>query len=497
MDRNKENYSSEFLNLLPEIVFEVDKDLRINFLNDSCKKILGYNKNNFLNKTLPLEDIVVPEDLPKMKENLTQLFNGKKTSGNSYRIFNSKKEITTLEIYNSIIRNNGKITGLRSIAIDITEKDKKHQQLSSQEKHYRLIFQNSPIPYQSLNYKGELLDVNPAWEKVLSYSKEEIVGKSFKVLLHPDDINVFERNFLNFLNSGEVSNIEIRLLTKKNTIIYTNFNGKIEYFDDNTFYRTHCVFSDITTQKLAEQTLLKSEKRLQELNATKDKFFSIIAHDLKNPFNDLMGFSQLLDLNLEKYDNTKIKQFVNIIHQSSKLAYNLLENLLDWSRSQTGTLEYKPENISLNLLIAETIDLLESNARNKNIKIYNDLADELYAFADQNMIRTVVRNLISNAIKYTNQGGHIKVITSVTSNSCKVSIVDNGIGIDEKNIPKLFKIDESYSTPGTEREKGTGLGLILCKEFIDKNKGELFVDSALGKGSTFTFTIPKTSSYLI
>jgi len=486
----QENNSSDFLNLLPEIIFEVDKNLKINFLNDSCKRILGYDKHTFINKTLPLEDLVIPEDLDKIRTNLDDVFNGKTVTGNSYRIFNSKKEIVTLEIYNSVIRDNGEITGLRSIAIDVSAKEAKHQKLSTKEKHYRLIYKNSPIPYQSLNLDGLLLDVNPAWKNILAYSKEEVIGKDFSSFLHDDHKERFKQDFHNLIQKGEINNLELKLVKKTGSIIYVTFNGKIEYSEDHKFIRTHCVFNDITAQKLAEKTLLQSERRLRELNATKDKFFSIIAHDLKNPFNDLMGFSQLLDINIEKYDNTKIKQFVNIIHQSSKLAYNLLENLLDWSRSQTGTLQFNPEEFLLNEIISENIDLLSSNANNKNIKIFTEIDDESTVFADKNMIRTVIRNLISNAIKYTNQGGYIKIVTSKVNHFLKLSILDNGIGISEKNLEKIFQIDESYSTPGTEREKGTGLGLILCKEFTDKNKGSIWAESTLDEGSTFNITLP-------
>ncbi len=203
-----------------------------------------------------------------------------------------------------------------------------------------------------------------------------------------------------------------------------------------------------------------------------------------------MGFTQLLAMNIDKYDKPKIGQFANIIHHSSKLAYNLLENLLDWSRSQTGTLKFKPEKFNVNHIIEENIELLESTAHNKNIQIYSEFDTEINAFADKNMARTIIRNLISNAIKYTKQGGYININSHSNKNFCEISISDNGIGISEKNISKIFKIDESFSTTGTEREKGTGLGLILCKEFVEKNRGKLWVKSEPDKGSTFTFTLP-------
>ena len=490
MEENQSLNQSEFLDLLPEIVFEIDKDLNVTFLNQSCENILGYSKSEFINKKIPVNDIVIPSDLKRIKESITKNFNGIHVSGNSYGIFNKNKEELTLEIYNSHIKKNGKVVGLRCIAIDITEKEKNYKKLTSQEKHYRQIFQNSPIPYQSLDENGIITDVNPAWLELMGYSEEEIIGKNFTILLSGENQKKFKKAFNIFKKKGEVSNIQFDLFKKDGSVIYINYHGKVEYTIDNQFFRSHFVFNNITLQLKAEQTIIKSEQRLRELNATKDKFFSIIAHDLKNPFNDLMGFTQLLALNIEKYDKSKIEQFVKIIHQSSKLAYNLLENLLDWSRSQTGTLKFNPEKILINKLIDENIDLLESTARNKSIQIYSEFDEDLFAFADKNMVKTIIRNLISNAIKYTNQGGHINIKTYSDNKVCEISVSDSGIGIVEENIDKIFVIDESFSTTGTEKEKGTGLGLILCKEFVKKNGGKLWVKSEPAKGSTFTFTLP-------
>ncbi len=489
MEENQNFVESEFLDLLPEIVFEVDSELNVRILNQACEKILGYAKEEILNQQINLKDFVVPDDIERVKKGIEGNFNGTHSSGNTYRVYKKNGEEVSIEVYNSHIKKDGKITGLRCIAIDVTEKEKKHKELTSQEKHFRQIFQNFPLPYQTLDKDGNISDVNPKWENIMGYTRQEIIGRNFTTILTKENQQKFHKAFKIFKEKGVVSNVQFDLIKKNGSTIFISFHGKIEYSDENEFIRSHCVFSDITLQRKAENTLITSEQRLRELNATKDKFFSIIAHDLKNPFNDLMGFTQLLALNIDKYDKPKIEQFAHIIHQSSKLAYNLLENLLDWSRSQTGTLKFKPEKISLKKIISENINLLESTARNKNIKIYSEVEHEASAFADKNMVRTIVRNLISNAIKYTNQGGHIK-IQSKCSSHCEISISDTGIGISIANIDKIFKIDESFSTIGTEREKGTGLGLILCKEFVEKNGGKLWVKSEPNKGSTFTFSLP-------
>jgi len=488
--QNQPENISEFLNLLPEIVFEIDSDLKVKFLNESFEKNLGYSIADTLNKKIELEKVLHPGDLERIKNSLFENFKGNLVTGNSYSIYDKWGKLHTLEMYNSHIIKNNKIVGLRCIAIDITEKQEFQKKLEEKEEHYRQIYQNSPIPYHSLDINAQILDINPAWEKVMRYSRNEVIGKNFSLFVSENHQEKFSKSFTTFKDKGDADGVELELITKDKRKIWANFYGKAEYTYNRQFYKSHCMFNDITLQKKSEQTLIDSEHRLRELNATKDKFFSIIAHDLKNPFNDLMGFTQLLALNIDKYDKSKIEQFVKIIHQSSRLAYNLLENLLDWSRAQTGTLKFNPEKININKLIEENIELLESTARNKNIKIYSELSNDLNVIADKNMVRTIIRNLVSNAIKYTNQGGIIKIQNYIGKDYCELSIVDNGIGISPEYIDKLFKIDESFSTIGTEREKGTGLGLILCKEFVEKNGGELWVKSQPNKGSTFTFTLP-------
>lgn len=238
---------------------------------------------------------------------------------------------------------------------------------------------------------------------------------------------------------------------------------------------------------------IKVEQRtqeLKELNATKDKFFSIIAHDLKNPFNTLMGFTELLLDNLEEYSTQKLKEFVDILHQTSKQSYALLENLLEWSRAQTGRLEMNPEMVNIHELANENISLLINHATKKSIQLTNEIKPSVQAFCDENMIRTVIRNLISNAIKYTKENGNITCESQIIDDKVEISISDTGIGIKPENVMKLFRIDVNYSTAGTAQETGTGLGLILCKEFVNKNNGEIWVESDFGKGSTFKFTLP-------
>ncbi len=246
---------------------------------------------------------------------------------------------------------------------------------------------------------------------------------------------------------------------------------------------------NINLEKKVEQRT----RELNELNATKDKFFSIIAHDLKNPFNTLMGFTELMLDNLPDYSLEKLREFIGILHETSKQSYSLLENLLEWSRSQTGRLQMVVEPIDLYELVEQNINLLSNQAASKKIKLINDIREPAVATADKNMINTVIRNLISNAIKYTRDGGNITASVAQKDDYYELSITDTGIGIKPENLQKLFRIDVNYSTRGTKDEMGTGLGLILCKEFIVKNGGKIWGESEFGKGSTFKFTVPKAT----
>jgi signal transduction histidine kinase len=239
-------------------------------------------------------------------------------------------------------------------------------------------------------------------------------------------------------------------------------------------------------KKISEQ-----KNELSELNATKDKFFSIIAHDLKSPFNSLLGFSNLL---IEEFDNLpkdNLRKFASNIHQSADSLFKLLNNLLQWSQAQTGRIEYLPQKTDLYALINSIITLLTPNADEKQIRLVSNIAENEIAFLDENMVKTVFRNLVNNAIKFSSPGGEIRIENELLDNFIELSVIDYGVGIKKEDSEKLFMLDIKHSTTGTSGEKGTGLGLILCKEFVERHGGEIWVESEFGKGSKFKFTLPK------
>ncbi len=244
------------------------------------------------------------------------------------------------------------------------------------------------------------------------------------------------------------------------------------------------------TESLREKKMI--EERLAELYATQNKFMSIISHDLKSPFNGILGFAELLQQDYDEISDEERRQYIHNIQISAQNAFKLLENLLEWSRIQTGKIQFFAEEVNLSRLVLETFMLLQPVARKKNIHLYSEVPVDATAFTDRNSVLTVIRNLVSNALKFTNPGGKITVRYATTEAFTELSVEDTGLGITPGNLAKLFRMDEKFKTEGTDHEKGTGLGLLLCKEFVEKNGGGIRAESEFGKGSRFIFTIPVT-----
>lgn len=247
---------------------------------------------------------------------------------------------------------------------------------------------------------------------------------------------------------------------------------------------------DVIEESYSE--LKDNEKRLAELNATKDKFFSIIAHDLKNPFNTLIGISELMISNPEIKDTEDFEELLHGMFQTAQSGHDLLENLLEWSRSQIGHLSYEPQLLSLHEIFESTASFFRHTAKAKNIKIEILSGNGQKICADHNMVNFIIRNLVNNAIKFSHPNSTIKILSSTENNKTIICIKDSGIGMSQDTIDKLFKIEHSIQQNGTADEKGTGLGLILCKEFIEKNGGGIWVESQEQKGSKFSFSLPQS-----
>lgn len=324
---------------------------------------------------------------------------------------------------------------------------------------------------------------NKTWLDFTGRTFDQEYGNGWAEGLHPEDYDLCVQTYMNSFDKREAFMMDYRMKNKYGEYRWIRDFGRPFYDLDNTFlgYIGSCY--DITKN-------INNELSLIELNATKDKFFSIIAHDLKTPFNSIIGFSELLVERIKENDLDKVTEFAGIILQSSKRAMDLLINLMEWSQLQSGRMTFNPELFDVSVLIGEVMLLLKGNADQKSIDIENQLPKALQVYADKEMISTVIRNLISNALKFTQTGGKVSISALSKANEVIITVSDNGVGIPEDRIDKLFVISESYSTPGTHKEKGTGLGLILCNEFMKKNQGEIWVESNYDFGSTFHISLP-------
>jgi signal transduction histidine kinase len=240
----------------------------------------------------------------------------------------------------------------------------------------------------------------------------------------------------------------------------------------------------------AEQALKESEKQLIQLNVDKDRFISILGHDLKSPFNNILGFSEILADEINSLNKDEIEDIAKNINKSAKITNKLLEDILMWARTQQGKIPFKPQILSFADICKNILEILNPGAYAKNITVYYSVVDNINVYADIDMLKTIILNLVSNAIKFTNSGGRININAVENSGNVIISVSDNGVGITPDNLAKLFDISEIITTKGTAKETGTGLGLLLCKEFVEKHGGKIWVESEVGKGSDFKFTLP-------
>jgi signal transduction histidine kinase len=240
----------------------------------------------------------------------------------------------------------------------------------------------------------------------------------------------------------------------------------------------------------AEQALKESEKQLLQLNVDKDRFISILGHDLKSPFNNILGFSEILTDEINSLNKDEIEDISYNINKSAKITNKLLEDILMWARTQQRNIPFKPQKLDFADICKNILEILNPGAYAKNITVYYSVADNINVYADIDMLKTIILNLVSNAIKFTNSGGRININAEENSGNVIISVSDNGVGITPDNLAKLFDISEVITTKGTAKETGTGLGLLLCKEFVEKHGGKIWVESEVGKGSDFKFTLP-------
>ena len=524
---DSENHSQLNLHLeqTPLAVIEWDTNFRVVKWNLNAEKMFGYSQEEALNKSA-LEIIVLPSDkeyVARIFEQLLLLEGGKRSTNKNHR---KDGKVITCDWYNNpIVNENGKLVKITSLVEDITEKEKnqKIQQalykisqsvntiedinelykeihriikgLMKAENFYIALY-NELAETISFPYFVDEFDSQPKERKLGRGLTEYILRCGNNLLIDAEeDIRLRKEGETDLL--GQPAEIWLGVALKINNkpigvIVVQDYNDKTTYGEEERQLLTYVSeqIASAITKKRNDEELKKYSQELQELNASKDKFFSIIAHDLRSPFNGLLGLVNILKNEFDYLTIGEQKSYIDEVYNSISGMYDLAENLLDWSRLQIGRQRYRVASIRLFNFINDIISPLSNNAKLKNINIVNEVNPDDKVFADDPMLRTLFHNLISNSIKFTNNGGSIIIKTRPENdNKLLVSVTDNGIGISRENLSRLFKIEDSFSTPGTNKEKGTGLGLLLCKDIAEKHGSELIVESTQGKGTSFSILL--------
>ncbi len=474
----------------PALIRRFNKKGTISYVNSYYAEYFNTVPENIISKNI--FDLFNKEDNTLFKENLKKLTPKNPIVEYQQKIKSHDGEIQWQKwIDRALFNTKGKIVEYQSVGMDFTRLKNTEIQLEEQKNKLNAIFDNGLIGISVLNIKGDILMANSKLIEMLKI-KEDITTLNYFKVLNPEQSKEAKQNFEGLFN-GTIKQINVqRKIKRKNGSIFWAelFTAPITIKDGKVTEIVGLVI-DITERHKMEEELKSSEKKLKKLNNTKDKLFSVIAHDIRNPFNAILGFSTILDNNLDSLSETEVKEFISKIVEASEQTYKLLEDLLTWAKSQLGQLQAKPCKIHLGSIIHESVLSLKSLARNKNITINFTVSDNDYAFVDQEMIKFVLRNLLHNAIKFSHPNSQI--ICSVNNNADNTTTIlirDYGVGIREEKLKILFNLDEFLSTNGTAHEKGTGLGLSLSKEMIELNNGSIEVVSEVEKGSEFTIILP-------
>lgn len=474
---NSYNKFNLLLNNLTDIAWRANGDgSNLEDLNQSFERIYGHTTQEFSENPNLWYEQIHPDDLEIYQKSADELFR----NGNAkaeYRVKRKDGSTIWLNDRKSIIYDEeGKPILMGGIAKDITDRKKLEDELKI--KNYALDL--SPVAVGLADFDGKLIFANEAFVKLWNYpSKEDVLGKHVSAFAHSKQQM---ETVLNTIREGGIYWGEGQSV-KCDGSLFDSIISATMVKHDGVPLCLMATFTDISEQK-------RLEGKLNEMIMAKDQLFSIIAHDLKSPFNTFLGFTHILSNDYSHIKDEDRITYIHLIRDSADSTYKLLENLLEWSRLQTSTYEVHSVRFKLKNLIDECTALYAATAENKRITVLNQVDAHATVFVDGNALTTVLRNLLNNALKYTKDGGIIRFTSQQTGSLVDLSVQDNGIGIKPELLSKLYHIGETVSTPGTNHETGTGLGLILCKELLERNNGSLHVESVYGEGTTFHVRLP-------
>ena len=492
--RQQVEFLNIIINTLQEPFFVKDEHHKWVMMNDANVEMIGHPRDFLIGKT---DYDIFPKEQADVFWKMDDLVLENGANTNEEQITWSTGEIrdaiTSKYLYHDKFAGKKFIVG--SIH-DITHLKKVQDTLKNSEQKYHDLFQNANDLIFTIDLKGNFTDANQRVIDILGMPLTQVLATSVFDVVKNIEIGQFKEILKKLLKDKSVPAYEVEVQSASGSTIVLEVRSRLMYDNNDTPIGITGIGRDITDQLTYNQRLNQYNDELKELNKSKDKMFSIIAHDLKDPFNSLLGFSDILLEDFDSLDRDEMRDYIKIINNTAKHSLNLLENLLTWSRLLTGRLPFTPMKLMLADEVETATTIVSSLAYRKRITVNNRVPSDMAVNADQYMLLSILHNFLMNAIKFTNPGGEINIAAEIESQSCGedpevcISITDNGIGMTADEMSKLFKINLLHSTTGTQNEKGTGLGLLLTREMIERHGGTVHVKSEPGRGSTFSFTLP-------
>lgn len=472
------------------IFLVINKDYEYTYFNLCHAEAMKHTYGVAVEEGMNILDCIPNEaDRVVVKDNFDRALKGE--SHSNVRVFGEKKPRYYESFFNPMINEEGEVVGVTATSRDVTDRKEEELELERSRLYLKSSLENQrDTIILSINHNYEYLFFNPRHAEALwnDYGTVAEIGKNvLEGLTNKEDRDV-AKDFFDHSLAGKSSTLT-RMFGEKNRAYYECFVNPMTN-ENNEIIGATVLARDVSERKKSEKTLIESEQKLRELSAAKDKIFSIIAHDLRSPFNCILGFSELL---IEKFGELTLderEEYLEYIHSSAKNTLGLLDDLLNWAKSQTQKISINPNEIILSRIISEVVKFEEAMAKAKDISLNYLMASELKVYADENVLKIILGNLISNAIKFTPEGGEIYVTKKIVEDWVEITVSDNGVGISEEKYKTLFNLSSYSSTAGTANEKGSGLGLLLCKELVDEYGGKIWVESEEGRGSDFKFTLP-------
>jgi PAS domain S-box-containing protein len=471
-----------------DAIYILDEQGKFIDVNKGAEKMYAYPKDFFIGKTPEFLSAPGKNNLEEVGTKINEAFDGVSCQFEFWGIDKNGRQFPKVVKLAPATYFGEKV--VIAFAMDVTELVNTQKLISQKEKEYQRIFNAFPDIYFKSSYNREVLEVSPSAYDISGFTREEIIGKPSKDFYYLEED--YRRLGKLIVENGSIKDVDFKLRIKGNKYLNCSLSGKLIFGEDGEPLEVEGVIRDISQRVKALKKLVESEEKLKEANLTKDKVFSIISHDLRGPISTNKSIVDLIVNEFEKIGKEEIYRLLESYKPTADATYFLLENLLSWSQTQMEQISFHPGLNHVNALVEENVELYSSHAKSKDIKLSSSVQLGLIGFFDKAMLDIVIRNLISNAIKFTQKGGKVEIKSSINGNFIYLSVVDSGVGIPKSRIKNIFgDLDSNKITSaGTENEKGAGLGLVLCKEFIELNGGEIKVESKEDKGTTFTFSVP-------